>query len=33
MGVILVIVGFMLLTGSFERIAQQGQFFYYNFGL
>jgi cytochrome c-type biogenesis protein len=33
MGVILVIVGFMLLTGIFERIAQHGQFFYYNFGL
>ncbi len=33
MGVILVIVGFMLFTGTFERIAQQGQFFYINFGL
>jgi cytochrome c-type biogenesis protein len=33
MGIILVIVGFMLFTGIFERIAQQGQFFYYNFGL
>ncbi len=33
MGVILVVVGIMLLTGIFELIAQQGQFFYYNFGI
>lgn len=33
MGVILVLVGIMLFTGIFELIAQQGQFFYYNFGL
>jgi cytochrome c-type biogenesis protein len=33
MGVILVIVGFMLFTGVFALIAQQGQFFYYDFGL
>ena len=33
MGVILVAVGVMLFTGIFEVIAQQGQFFYYNFGL
>ena len=33
MGIILVIVGFMLLSGIFELIAQRGQFFYYNFGL
>ncbi len=33
MGVILVIVGIMLFTGIFELIAQQGQFFYFNFGI
>ncbi len=33
MGVILVIVGLMLLTGIFELIAQRAQFFYFNFGL
>jgi cytochrome c-type biogenesis protein len=33
MGVFLVIVGLMLLTGIFELIAQRGQFFYYNFGI
>ena len=33
MGVILVIVGFMLFTGIFERIAQAGQFFWVDFGL
>jgi cytochrome c-type biogenesis protein len=33
MGVILVIVGFMLFTGIFALIAQQGQFFYFDFGL
>jgi len=33
MGVILVIVGVMLLTGVFELIAQRAQFFYFNFGI
>jgi cytochrome c-type biogenesis protein len=33
MGVILVIIGVMLFTGVFELIAQQGQFFFYDFGL
>jgi cytochrome c-type biogenesis protein len=33
MGVILVIIGFMLFTGIFERIAQAGQFFWVDFGL
>lgn len=33
MGVLLVIVGIMLFTGIFELIAQQGQFFYFNFGI
>ena len=33
MGVVLVVVGVMLLTGVFELIAQQGQFFYFNFGI
>lgn len=33
MGVILVIVGVMLFTGIFERIAQMGQFFWIDFGL
>jgi len=33
MGVILVIVGFMLFTSIFERIAQAGQFFWVDFGL
>jgi len=33
MGVILVIIGFMLFTGVFERIAQAGQFFWIDFGL
>lgn len=33
MGVILVILGVMLLTGVFELIAQRGQFFYFDFGL
>ena len=33
MGVILVIVGIMLFSGIFERIAQSGQFFYFDFGL
>jgi len=33
MGVILVIVGVLLFTGTFELIAQQGQFFWIDFGL
>jgi len=33
MGVILIIVGFMLFAGIFERIAQAGQFFWIDFGL
>ncbi len=33
MGVILIIVGVMLFTGTFEIIAQQGQFFWVDFGL
>ena len=33
MGVILVIIGIMLFTGVFELIAQQGQFFWIDFGL
>ena len=33
MGVILVIVGIMLFTGVFELIAQQGQFFWFDFGI
>ena len=33
MGVVLVIVGFMLFTGIFERIAQAGQFFWIDFGI
>jgi cytochrome c-type biogenesis protein len=33
MGVIMVIVGVMLLTGMFELIAQRAQFFYFNFGI
>lgn len=33
MGVILVIVGIMLFTGIFELIAQQGQFFWIDFGI
>ena len=33
MGVVLVIVGFMLFSGIFERIAQAGQFFWVDFGL
>ncbi len=33
MGVILVIVGVMLFTGIFELIAQQGQFFWFDFGI
>ena len=33
MGVVLVILGFMLFSGVFERIAQAGQFFWVDFGL
>jgi cytochrome c-type biogenesis protein len=33
MGVILVIIGVMLFTGVFELIAQQGQFFFIDFGI
>jgi Cytochrome c biogenesis protein len=33
MGVVLVIVGIMLFSGIFERIAQAGQFFWIDFGL
>jgi cytochrome c-type biogenesis protein len=33
MGVILVIIGYMLFTGIFERIARAGQFFWIDFGI
>jgi len=33
MGVVLVAVGFMLFSGIFSRIAQAGQFFWFDFGL
>jgi len=33
MGIILVIIGVMLMTGIFSLIAQQGQFFWVDFGL
>ncbi|MBK8617855.1 MAG: cytochrome c biogenesis protein CcdA [Anaerolineales bacterium] len=33
MGVILVVIGIMLFTGAFELIAQQGQFFWFDFGI
>ena len=33
MGVLLVIIGYMLFSGIFERIAQAGQFFWIDFGL
>ena len=33
MGVVLVIIGIMLFAGTFEIIAQRGQFFWINFGL
>jgi cytochrome c-type biogenesis protein len=33
MGVVLVIIGIMLFSGTFEIIAQQGQFFWIDFGL
>ena len=33
MGVVLIIVGVMLFSGTFALIAQRGQFFWYDFGL
>jgi cytochrome c-type biogenesis protein len=33
MGVVLVVIGVMLFAGVFELIAQQGQFFFINFGI
>lgn len=33
MGVVLVILGYMLFSGVFERIAQAGQFFWIDFGI
>jgi len=33
MGIILIIIGVMLMTGIFSLIAQQGQFFWIDFGL
>jgi cytochrome c-type biogenesis protein len=33
MGVVLVVVGYLLNSGTFAILAQQGQFFYFNFGL
>ena len=33
MGIVLVIIGIMLFSGVFERIAQAGQFFWIDFGL
>jgi len=33
MGVVLVIIGIMLFSGTFELIAQRGQFFWIDFGL
>jgi cytochrome c-type biogenesis protein len=33
MGIVLVIIGFMLFTGIFERLAAAGQFFWIDFGL
>ena len=33
MGVILIIIGIMLFAGTFELIAQRGQFFFIDFGL
>jgi cytochrome c-type biogenesis protein len=33
MGVILVIIGYMLFSGIFERLAQAGQFFWIDFGI
>ena len=33
MGVVLIVVGYMLNSGTFALLAQQGQFFYFDFGL
>ncbi|MCZ2126949.1 MAG: cytochrome c biogenesis protein CcdA [Anaerolineales bacterium] len=33
MGVILVVIGVMLFAGTFQLIAQRGQFFFFDFGL
>jgi cytochrome c-type biogenesis protein len=33
MGVVLVVVGYLLNSGTFALLAQQGQFFYFDFGL
>ena len=33
MGLVLVIIGYMLFSGLFERIAQAGQFFWIDFGI
>ena len=33
MGIVLVVVGYLLNSGTFALIAQQSQFFYYDFGL
>jgi len=33
MGVILIIIGYMLFSGIFERIAAAGQYFYFDFGI
>ncbi len=33
MGIVLVVVGYLLNSGTFAILAQQGQFFYFNFGL
>lgn len=33
MGVVLVVIGVMLFAGTFELIAQKGQFFFIDFGL
>ncbi len=33
MGIVLVIVGYLLNSGTYALLAQQGQFFYYDFGL
>lgn len=33
MGVVLLVIGVMLFAGTFELIAQRGQFFFFDFGL
>jgi len=33
MGVVLIVVGYLLNSGTFAILAQQGQFFYFDFGL